>query len=74
MECSQCVSQDECANGSAVRAVVCTGSGEKPEPSLARLVELLLFEAGESGLPRDRRARDEAAAPVAAGGLPPDTL
>ena len=57
--------QDQCANGSAVRAVVCTGSGEKPEPSLARLVELLPFGVGESGLPSDRRGRDEAAAPVA---------
>ena len=57
--------QDQCANGSAVRAGARAGSGAQPEPSPARLGELLPFGAGESGLPSDRRAHDEAAAPVA---------
>lgn len=60
-----CVQQDKCANGSAVRAIVCAVSGEKPEPGPARLGELLPFGTGESGLPSDRCARDEGAAPVA---------
>ena len=57
--------QDQCANGIAVRAVACAGSGEERELSPARLGELLPFGAGEFGLPRDRRARDEVVAPVA---------
>ena len=57
--------QDQCADGSAVRAAARAGGGGTPEPSTARVGELLLPGPGRSGLRGARRAGDESAAPVA---------
>ena len=62
---AECLPQEQCADGIAVRAGTRAGGGGTPEPSAARLGEPLLSGAGESGLRRHRRAREQAAASVA---------
>ena len=44
----QCLLQDQCADGSAVRAAARAGGGGMPEPSAARLGELLLSGADDA--------------------------
>ena len=62
---AECLPQEQCADGIAVRAGARAGGGGTPEPSAARLGEPPLSGAGESGLRRHRRAREQAAASVA---------
>ena len=57
--------QNQRVDATAARTAGRERDRETPEPSDARLGELVLPRPGQSGLPSGRRARDEAAAPVA---------